>query len=340
MLKEKKARISSARAAKVALALVEPRWLLLFHQIPPNPAYVRVKVGRRLARVGAIALKNSVYVLPRSEGAIEDLQWVLREVVGSGGDATLCEARFVDGLSDDEVERRFQEARDEDYRALSEEIRSVAEGAVSEEGGRRSDKLKAELARLERRLDELGKIDFFNAPGRDGCARALRTFTEKLAEKKEAAPKHAGRVSRAAYLGKVWVTRTGVHVDRIASAWLIRRFIDPNAKFKFVPPRGYRPAKNEVRFDMFEAEFTHEGDLCTFEVLAERFAIDEPGIVALSEVIHDVDINDAKFERPETPGIAATIAGLCISNRTDEERLAQGFILFDQLQAYFGRRKR
>ena len=328
------------RQAIAAIAVAEPRWLLLFHQIPPNPAYVRVKVGRRLARVGAIALKNSVYVLPRSEGAMEDLQWVLREVVGSGGDATLCEARFVDGLSDDEVERRFQEARDEDYRVLLEEIRGAAEGAASEEGGRRSDKLKAELARFEHRLDELVKIDFFNAPGRDGCAGALRAFTAKLAVKKEATPKHTGRVSRGACLGKVWVTRTGVHVDRIGSAWLIRRFIDPDAKFKFVPPRGYRPGKNEVRFDMFEAEFTHEGDLCTFEVLAERFAIDEPGIAALSEVIHDMDINDAKFERTETPGIAATIAGLCISSRSDEERLAQGFILFDQLQAYFGRRKR
>jgi len=161
VLKQKKALVSKGRAAKVALALVEPRWLLLFHQIPPNPAYVRVKVGRRLARVGAIALKNSVYALPRSEGAIEDLQWVLREVVGSGGEATLCEARFVDGLSDDEVVRRFQDARNDDYRMLSDEIRSIAQGSARDEGGGRSDKLKAELARLERRLDEIGSIDFF-----------------------------------------------------------------------------------------------------------------------------------------------------------------------------------
>ena len=319
----------------------DPRWLLLFHQIPPNPAYVRVKIGRRLARVGAISLKNTVYVLPRSEGALEDLQWVLREVVSSGGDATLCEARFVDGLTDDEVERRFQEARDDDYRTLLAEIRVVVE-APSEgnqpTGG--SDKLKADVLRFQRRFEEIGAIDFFNAPGREGCAGWLRTLLEKAESDPTVNQVNAGSVSRAAFLGKAWVTRTGVHVDRIASAWLIQRFIDTKAAFKFVPPRGYRPAKNDVRFDMFEAEFTHEGDRCTFEVLLQRFAIKEAGLAAIAEVIHDIDIKDSKFERPETAGVAAMIAGLCIASRTDDERLTQGFVLFDQLQAYFARRKR
>jgi hypothetical protein len=136
------------------------------------------------------------------------------------------------------------------------------------------------------------------------------------------------------------VTRVGIHVDRIASAWLVRRFVNPKAEFKFVSPRGYRPGKNDVRFDMFEAEFTHEGDLCTFEVLLQRFSLKEPGLVSIGEVIHDIDIKDSKFERPETAGVAAVIAGLCIASSTDEERLTQGFAMFDQLQAYFSRRKR
>ena len=327
MIKQKKASAPSRRSKAGATVVLEPRWLLLFHQIPPNPAYVRVKVGRRLARIGAIALKNSVYALPRSEGAIEDLQWVLREVVSSGGDATLCEARFVDGLTDDEVERRFQEARDEDYQTLSGEIRGVVDALADEErSASRGEKLKADLARFERRLEEVAGL--------------LRTLVEKLEQKPAAAQNSVGHVARGAYLGKRWVTRSGVHVDRIASAWLVRSFIDPKATFKFVPARGYRPGNNEVRFDMFEAEFTHEGDLCTFEVLIERFSIREPGVVAIAELIHDMDIKDSKFERPETPGVAALIAGLCIASRTDEERLAQGFTLFDQLQAYFGRRKR
>jgi hypothetical protein len=172
--------VSGQRAGESA-AGAEPRWLLLFHQIPPNPAYVRVKVGRRLARVGAIPLKNTVYVLPRSEGALEDLQWVLREVVASGGDATLCEARFVDGLTDDEVERRFQEARDEDYRALSEEVRAVVEAQTEDnQPASGSEKPKADLIRFQRRFEEIGTIDFFNAAGREGCVGLLQALVEKL----------------------------------------------------------------------------------------------------------------------------------------------------------------
>jgi hypothetical protein len=269
------------------------------------------------------------------------LQWVLREVVSSGGDATLCEARFVDGLTDDEVERRFQEARDEDYRTLLADIRTVVEAPIDDDtpanGG---EKLKADAIRFQRRFEEIGAIDFFNASGREGCAGLLRSLMERLEHEPTGAQTGAGSASRASHVGKVWVTRSGVHVDRIASAWLVRRFVDQKAVFKFVPPRGYRPTKNDVRFDMFEAEFTHEGDRCTFEVLLQRFSIKEPGLNGIAEVIHDIDIKDSKFERPETAGIAAMIAGLCIANRTDDERLTQGFVLFDQLQAYFSRRKR
>jgi hypothetical protein len=336
-----KKRVSREPQARKAPVGTEPRWLLLFHQIPPNPAYVRVKVGRRLARVGAISLKNTVYVLPRSDGALEDLQWVLREVVSSGGDATLCEARFVDGLTDDEVERRFQEARDEDYRALLDEIRAVVEAPPDgNHPASASEKLKADAIRFQRRFEEISTLDFFNAPGREGCAGLLRALAEKLENNPAGGQPSAGSASRSSYRGKVWVTRVGVHVDRIASAWLVRRFIDSKAEFKFVSPRGYRPGKNDVRFDMFEAEFTHEGDLCTFEVLLQRFEVREPGLAAISEVIHDIDIKDSKFDRPETSGVAAMIAGLCIASRDDDERLAQGFVLFDQLQAYFARRKR
>ena len=301
-----------ARAARGPLGS-EPRWLLLFHQIPPNPAYVRVKVGRRLARIGAISLKNTVYVLPRSDAALEDLQWVLREVVSNGGDATLCEARFVDGLSDDELERRFQEARDEDYRALRDEIRAAVEAAPDRsQPANGSEKLKSDALRFQRCFEEIGAIDFFNASGREGCAGLLRALAERLEERPRGKQTRVGGPSRASYLGKVWVTRVGVHVDRIASAWLVRRFIDPKAEFKFVSPRGYRPGKQDVRFDMFEAEFTHEGDSCTFEVLLQRFSVKEPGLVAIGEVIHDIDIKDSKFARPETSGVAAMIAGLCM----------------------------
>ena len=140
--------------------------------------------------------------------------------------------------------------------------------------------------------------------------------------------------------GRTWVTRQGVYVDRIASAWLIRRFIDPDARFKFVPAKGYTPAPGEVRFDMFEAEFTHQGDRCTFEVLLEQAELDDPALRAIAEIVHDIDLKDGKFARPEAEGIRTLIAGICAATGDDEERLARGGAVFEDLHSHFRRRRR
>ncbi len=135
--------------------------------------------------------------------------------------------------------------------------------------------------------------------------------------------------------GRVWVTRRGVHVDRMASAWLIRGFIDPKARFKFVAARGYRPDRGELRFDMFEAEYTHVGDRCTFQVLLDRFGLTDPALVAIGEVVRDIDCKDVKYGRPETSGIAALVEGIAKAEPEDEERIARGGSLFDGLYAHF-----
>jgi hypothetical protein len=139
--------------------------------------------------------------------------------------------------------------------------------------------------------------------------------------------------------GRVWVTRKGIHVDRIASAWLIRRFIDPDARFKFVPARGYRPATHELRFDMFEADFTHEGDRCTFEVLVQRFGLKDLALGPIAEIVHDIDLKDDKFARADTEGVARVIAGLALAHREDDERLEHGSSLFEHLYHYFRRKQ-
>jgi len=139
--------------------------------------------------------------------------------------------------------------------------------------------------------------------------------------------------------GRTWVTRRGVFVDRIASAWLIKRFIDQAARFKFVAPEGYSPRRSELRFDMFEAEFTHEGDLCTFEVLLARLGLEEPALRPIAEIVHDVDLKEGKFGRPEAVGIDHLIAGIAMAYRDDGERLARGAAVFDALYEYL-RRKR
>jgi hypothetical protein len=140
--------------------------------------------------------------------------------------------------------------------------------------------------------------------------------------------------------GSAWVTRQDVHVDRIASAWLIRRFIDPNASFRFVPAKGYRPRSGEVRFDMFEGEFTHEGDRCTFETLLLRAGLTDPALTAIAEIVHDIDLKDGKFGRAEAGGVAALIDGLARKPIRDAERIERGSALFDDLYASFRSRGR
>jgi hypothetical protein len=217
-------------------------WLLLIHQLPPKPDYLRVKVRRRLQRIGAKQLKHSVYVLANSFEALEDLHWIRREIMGMGGTALICEASFLTPMSD---EKRPVEVQP----------------------------------------------------------------------------------------GTTWVTRAGVFIDRIASAWLIRRFIDAQACFKFVAPQGYQPEQGELRFDMFDAEFTHEGERCTFETLLHRFALTEAALTAIGEIVHDIDCKAEHFGRPETAGVAAMIRGIADLHADDDTRLQRGGEVFEVLYA-------
>jgi hypothetical protein len=128
-----------------------------------------------------------------------------------------------------------------------------------------------------------------------------------------------------------------VHVDRIASAWLIRRFIDPEARFRFVEAANRDRRRGEIRFDMFDGEYTHEGDACTFEVLLRRFALAEPGLAQIAEVVHDLDIKDGKYGRPESEGIGQVLSGIVLAQADDKARLERGMALFDDLLAQFRR---
>jgi hypothetical protein len=316
------------------------RWLLLIHQIPPKPAYLRVKIWRRLQRLGAVAIKNSVYALPKSDQTQEDFQWVLREVIEGGGDGTLCEARLVDGITDDQVEELFQAARTADYGQIADDARRVAgtlpKGKLDQEP---RPQVEVDIARLKRRLDEVVAIDFFGAPGREAAGGLVSGIEMRLRGNKTTPSYENGNKIREDLRGKTWVTRKGIHVDRMASAWLVRRFIDPQADFKFVPAKGYKPLAGEVRFDMFEAEFTHLGDRCTMEVLLDRTAINDAAVRVIAEIVHDIDLKDSKFEHPETPGIERLVAGIAMSHRDDEARLTRGAAVFDDLYEYF-RRKR
>ncbi len=327
--------------AATSVTVTEDRWLFLIHQLPAKPAYLRVKVWRRLQALGAAAVKNAVYALPANEQTQEDFQWVLKEIVEGGGEAIICEARLIGGLSDQEIRSLFTAARDQDYDALAKEAGALAdalnEDVMSQAEGR------SQLARLKAKLAQVVAIDFFGANGRETVDGLLAGLEAKLTEDMMAETRESGAAHQAAELAdlkdRIWVTRQGVHVDRIACAWLIRRFIDPAARFKFVSGQGYAPNPGELRFDMFEAEFTHEGDRCSFEVLLGRAGLTDPALQAIAEIVHDIDLKDSKFGRDEVGGIKTLIAGVAMAHESDEERLTRGGAIFDDLYEYF-RKKR
>ena len=275
----------------------EGRWLLLIHQLPPKPDYFRVKIWRRLQTLGAVAIKNSVYALPFSPQASEDFQWLRKEITAGGGEASVCRATFVDGLADPQIESLFRAARDAEY---GEIIRATEKATSS-----------AEIARLERRLRDITTADQFGAAGRKAAEAAL------AAVKRQSVP-HRKRAKVAKK--QTWVTRPDVYVDRIASAWLIKRFIDPKARFVFGESRD-----NAISFDMFDGDYTHEGDRCTFEVLLQRFGLEQDAALhAIAEMVHDIDMKDGKFNRDETPGFQRLIDGIAKRTTRDEARLERG----------------
>jgi hypothetical protein len=320
-------------------SLQRERWLLLVHQLPAKPAYLRVKIWRRLQALGAVAVKNAVHALPASDHAQEDFEWLLKEIVDAGGEALICWAEFIDGLTDADVRELFNAAREAAYADIGTEARALSARLAGTPPGESRAELKAQLARLKNRHVQTIAIDFFDANGRQATDGLVRGLEHALAEQSIEPAGERTPEPGANLTGRVWVTRTGVHVDRIACAWLVRRFIDSNASFKFVPAKGYVPEPNELRFDMFDAEFTHEGDRCSFEVLMTRAGLDDPALDAIGEIVHDIDLKDEKFGRDEAPGIKTLINGICADTRDDDERLVRGAAIFADLYAVFGRKR-
>lgn len=294
------------------------RWLVLIHHLPPKPDYLRVKVRRKLQHIGAVALKNSVYVLPRSDEALEDFQWLRREIVAEGGEAMLLDSDFLEGVPNGVLEQMGREERDREYLELLDTVNAMTSAS------------DADVMRLRRQLAEIVRRDHFGASGRDAAEFALRA----LSQRESPAPTEP----TVAHKGATWVTRAGIKVDRMASAWLIRRWIDPDATFRFVT--GDHPVTDprEIRFDMFEAGFTHIADRCTFEVLIRHFGLTDPALTVIAEVVHDIDVKDGKFARPETDGVAVLIDGIVTTVPDDASRLEAGAQLFERLYAVFSRK--
>lgn len=317
------------------------QWLVLVYQFPKSPGSARVKVWRRLQSIGAVAIKNSVYVLPFNEQSQEDFAWLLGELQSSGADGAILQSCFVDGMSDQQIRELFNTSRDGDYSELVAEIEEAIATLASEDSPDGEDELlraRRSLERARKRIAEIEAIDFFGAEGHDAAEASMRLLGERTSGRDASEKMEAGIMPNLGLedlRSRVWVTRRGVRVDRIASAWLIKRWIDRDARFKFVAGKEYVPGDLEIRFDMFEGEFTHVGDKCTFEVLARQVRPEDAALQSISEIVHDIDLKDNRFGRPETPGIANLLAGIVAGLDDDDRRIERGIAIFEDLYRFF-----
>lgn len=318
-------------------------WILLIHQLPPKPTNLRVRIWRKLQKVGSVAIKNSVYVLPATEETHEHFQWLKQEIESAGGEASVFRADSVEGTTDEEIIAAFLKARDEEFAAVAAQFDGLT-GAIREQsrgkhlsGGRLSAH-ESEIDKLHAELERIAANDFFTAAQRaaafsayERCQKAIRA-AQGPTEKAALSQKKGGTLDVSNYQGQRWVTRRNLHIDRLASAWLIKQFIDKSPRFYFVADG--ETVEGAIPFDMFGAEFTHHGEDCTFESMLKQFGLTESrGLRELGEIVHDIDLKDDKFHRLEAAGLNAIIDGLSKVLRDDRKLLQQTTIVFDGLYA-------
>ena len=303
-------------------------WLCLLFLLPTKRAHARVQAWRRLQRAGAVLLRNSAYVLPASADTREDLEWIKQEIVSSGGQAMVLVARAPDAATEDEIVAAFRTARSRDFEELTADAGKLMRLARQRSAGSAGRELTQRLRRLRERFEEKAAIDFVNAPGRDELAALLEQLDQLTGRRRTMAPSRTTAVNPAEYRDNVWVTRPQPGVDRMSSAWLIRRFVDSNARFVVGLPAATPAA---IPFDTFEAEFGHHGTSCTFETFCNRFAIADPAVRHIGRIVHDLDLKEAKYNETETSTIGRLVEGLRRTQRDDDALLQSGIDMFEAL---------
>ena len=308
------------------------RWLLLAHQLPATPSNLRVKTWRRLQQLGALPIKQTLYALPDSPESREDFEWLRVEIEGAGGEAVIFSADHLDAAAEAKLVEEFRRSRQTAYTELAADLQKL-----QPKGAKRREPVRdRELSRFRERFQAIERLDFFSSGGRDRVAALL----SEIESPRTAEAKSTGAdADRAQFKGRLWVTRPRPGVDRMSSAWLIRRFIDPAATFAFVTD-AKQARRGAVPFDMYGTGFGHEGDRCTFETLVAKFDIRDRAVARLAAVVHDLDLKDQKFDAPEAATIGAAIDGLQMACHDDRQLLEQGIILFEAMYRSLGQQSR
>ena len=312
------------------------QFLLLIVSLPPSPSSLRVRVWRRLRALGAVALKRTVYLLPDTPDNYEQFQWLGQEIQREGGETILLRVDQIENMSPTDIVRLFHEARDPEYRQLAARYRKLMQ-TLERKSAAASGRVDRDLAQLQKDFQKLRELDFFDAPGRAEVERLREAIDMRKRPAEEPTRRDKPTLDLRTLRGRRWITRPRPHVDRIASAWLIRRFIDPEATFLFAAPPDFPP--DAIPFDTPGAELSHFGNDCTFETLVKRAGLRDRRLTHLAEIIHEADLRDGKFPRDEARGIDLAIRGFLAAHSDDHEVLTHGLALFEGLYAGASRKE-
>ena len=309
--------------------------LLLLVGVPPTPSSLRVRVWRRLRSLGAVPLKRSAYLLPDTPERYEDFQWLAQEIQREGGDATLIRVQQIENVTHEDVQRLFHEPRDQDYRQLAVRYRKVLQ-SLDKKSAAKSARVQDELVRLAKDHQRVRDIDFFEARGGAEVRRLEETIAMRTRRTESPRREEPRTLDLTKLRGRRWVTRPRPHIDRVASAWLIKKFIDVDAEFVFAPPAEF--PKDAIPFDAPNVELSHQGEDCTFETLVKRARLRDRRLVRLAEVVHEADLRDGKYPHEEARGIDIAVRALLAASPDDHTVLTQGMAMFEGLYANTSRK--
>ncbi len=320
------------------------KWLLFIHQIAQDAPTLRVKVWRDLKKHGAVLFKNAVYILPYTKQHEEIMQWLCKQIKDSGSDASLFITQSLDKKQDDEIIKAFHETCGKEYIAIADACDDLLHKIEKIEGtegitDRLVSDFKKSLNEITKSTEYIARIDFFNASQKDQVFKRTQLIRQKLEGWAKTPKSEVSGINKTYrvkdYVGKKWVTRKDIYIDRIASAWLIRRFINPKAKFVFLSKNPDKVPKDTIPFDMYGAEFTHHGNDCTFETLIKAFNLKYSALQPIAEIVHDIDLKDNKYGRKEAEGIDQIFTGLSQRLKNDNKLLENGIEIFAALYQYY-----
>ncbi|MBI5203577.1 MAG: chromate resistance protein [Nitrospirae bacterium] len=314
-------------------------WLLFFYSVPSKPVSNRMKVWRRLAKAGAIQFKGAVYILPYSEEHNELFQWLVSEVISMKGDAAFVKVENIETMKNNEIISLFNQQRENDYGSLMKKVEELERkvSSVRKGGGTQNNKkLMDQMARIGKEFEGTRAVDFFSSKAGENLKKNIKALEAGLKGISGTGAK-GQKITLAQkrvedYQGRTWATRKRPFIDRMASAWLIKKFIDSRAVFKFMDEKELAALPKEIAtFDVSGGEFTHVADMCTFEVIVKSFGLKDKTLKKIAEIVHELDIKDEKYKNPEALGIEEILTGMRKTSKNDAELLEKGINVFEML---------